>query len=63
MANGQPAARFVSPAGEILGVMSLEIVDGKIRSIRNQINPDKLHHLGTVGDVTALLAGIRKTDE
>jgi RNA polymerase sigma-70 factor (ECF subfamily) len=63
MANGQPAARFVSPAGDILGVMSLEIGDGKIRSIRNQVNPDKLHHLGTVGDVRALLSGIRQNSE
>lgn len=53
--NGQPGARVSSPDGAVLGVVSLEIRDGRVRTVYNQINPDKLGHLGTVGDLTALL--------
>jgi RNA polymerase sigma-70 factor (TIGR02957 family) len=53
--NGQPGARFLSRDGSLLGVMSLEIADGRVRSITNQINPDKLQHLGRVGDLAALM--------
>jgi hypothetical protein len=53
--NGQPGARFRSRDGSLLGVMSLEIAGGQIRSIINQINPDKLQHLGQVGDLSALM--------
>jgi RNA polymerase sigma factor (sigma-70 family) len=33
-----------------------EIADGEIRSIRSVVNPDKLAHLGVVGDFASLLA-------
>lgn len=62
LANGDPAARLESTNGELLGVMSLEIVDDQIRAIRNQINPDKLHHLGPVGDMRALMARVEDSD-
>ncbi|MEP6527194.1 MAG: sigma factor [Nocardioidaceae bacterium] len=55
LTNGQPGARFLIGDGSLLGVMSLEIADGRIRSIANQINPDKLQHLGRVGDLTTLM--------
>ncbi|WP_281177611.1 hypothetical protein [Kribbia dieselivorans] len=29
---------------------------GRIVALRNQINPDKLRHLGAVGDLAALVA-------
>ena len=35
--------------------MALEIVDGQIASISSIVNPDKLRHLGPVGDFRALL--------
>lgn len=62
VANGHPAARLESSDGELLGVMSLEIVGGEIRAIRNQINPDKLTHLGPVGDMRALMSRFENTD-
>lgn len=40
--NGQPGALVLGPDGSVYGVLSLEIADGRIRSIANQINPDKL---------------------
>jgi RNA polymerase sigma-70 factor (ECF subfamily) len=54
-ANGQPALRLVGSDGALLGVMVLRVVDGAIATIYNQINPDKLAHLGPVGDLTGLL--------
>lgn len=56
-ANGHPAARFLSATGEVLAVLTLDIVDGHIAAVRNQINPDKLAHLGIVGDLTAVIDG------
>jgi RNA polymerase sigma-70 factor (ECF subfamily) len=52
--NGQPGIRLCAPDGAILGVLSLGIRGGRILTIYNQINPGKLGHLGTVGDLTAL---------
>lgn len=55
-ANGQPAALTVGPDGELLGVLTIDVVDGRIVTLRNQLNPDKLAHLGRVGDLWALLS-------
>jgi RNA polymerase sigma-70 factor (ECF subfamily) len=33
----------------------LEIADGRVQTVRSVVNPDKLRHLGPVGDVNALL--------
>jgi RNA polymerase sigma-70 factor (TIGR02957 family) len=55
-ANGHPAARLELATGELVGVMMLDIADGRIQAIRNQLNPDKLHHLGQVGDIRALVS-------
>ena len=57
-ANAQPAVRLATRDGEILGVLMLEIADGRVVAFRNQINPDKLRHLGPVGDMFALLAEV-----
>nr|WP_246211022.1 RNA polymerase sigma-70 factor [Phytoactinopolyspora alkaliphila] len=54
-ANGLPAWRVVSAEGAVLAVMTIEIGDGRIRALHNQLNPDKLGHLGTTGDLNALL--------
>jgi RNA polymerase sigma-70 factor (ECF subfamily) len=53
-ANGQPAVRLLDADGAVLGIMSLQIADGAIVSVLNQLNPDKLAHLGPVGDLAAL---------
>ena len=52
--NGQPGLMFVVES-QIGAVMSLEIADGQIQTIRSVINPDKLVHLGPVADVRAIL--------
>jgi RNA polymerase sigma-70 factor (ECF subfamily) len=53
--NGQPGVMFVDDEERIAVVMSLDIADGVVQTIRSIINPDKLAHLGPVADVRALL--------
>jgi RNA polymerase sigma-70 factor (TIGR02957 family) len=43
--NGQPGALLLRGDGSILGVMSLDIADGRVQGIRSIVNPDKLTHL------------------
>ena len=43
------------PEGRILGVLALDIVDGRVQTVRSIVNPDKLRHLGPVGDLSAML--------
>jgi len=38
-------------------VLSIDIVDGRVAALRNQLNPDKLGHLGPLGDLNALISG------
>jgi len=53
--NGQPGAVSRDPQGRVINVFVLEIADGAIQAIRSVINPDKLHHVGPVADIRALL--------
>jgi RNA polymerase sigma-70 factor (ECF subfamily) len=57
--NGQPGVMFTDPEGRIGAVMSFEIADGVIQTIRGVVNPDKLAHLGPVADVRAILRAAR----
>jgi RNA polymerase sigma-70 factor (ECF subfamily) len=53
--NGQPGALFFDREGRLISVMSLDVVEGQIQSVSSVVNPDKLRHLGPLGDVNALL--------
>jgi RNA polymerase sigma-70 factor, ECF subfamily len=53
--NRQPGVMFLDEEGGIGAVMSIEIADGVIQTIRGITNPDKLAHLGTVADLRAIL--------
>lgn len=53
--NGGPGAMFTDAAGRVLVVIGLEVADGEIVSVDAVVNPQKLGHLGAVGDVVALL--------
>jgi RNA polymerase sigma-70 factor (ECF subfamily) len=46
--NGQPGVVFRGPHGGVFSVMSFEVVDGRVATIRSIVNPDKLAHLGPV---------------
>jgi RNA polymerase sigma-70 factor (ECF subfamily) len=52
--NGQPGAVLSTPAGQIVNVFSLDIVEGLVQTVRSVINPDKLRHIGPVADVFAM---------
>jgi len=54
--NGHPGLLAVDPDGRLLGVLALDIADGRVQAVRSIVNPDKLRHLGPVGDLSALLA-------
>ena len=60
--NGQPGVMFLDEEGRIGAVMSIEIADGLIQTIRGITNPDKLAHLGTVADLRAILRRGRTTE-
>jgi len=53
--NGQPGAFLVDGAGKIVGVVALEIEGQQIRSVIGIVNPDKLQHLGAIGEVDTFL--------
>jgi RNA polymerase sigma-70 factor (ECF subfamily) len=53
--NGGPGAVFVDARQRLISVMALDIAGGEIRGISSIANPDKLTHLGPVGDWAALL--------
>ncbi|HEY3980995.1 MAG TPA: RNA polymerase sigma-70 factor [Streptosporangiaceae bacterium] len=51
--NGQPGAIFRDRDGRVLAAMALDISAGQVQAIRSVSNPDKLSHVGPVGDVRA----------
>ncbi|MFJ5228964.1 RNA polymerase sigma-70 factor [Kitasatospora sp. NPDC088391] len=58
--NGEPGALFRDRDGLVLRVMALEVLDGRVRTVRTVINPEKLGHLGPVADAWALDREIRR---
>ncbi|MGW6599515.1 RNA polymerase sigma-70 factor [Streptomyces sp. NPDC055036] len=52
--NGQPGAIFRDRDGKVLHTLALDVLDGRIQTIRGVINPDKLGHIGPVADAWAI---------
>jgi RNA polymerase sigma-70 factor (ECF subfamily) len=48
--NGQPGVLLLDPVGHPMGVISLDIVDGLVQTVRGVLNPDKLRHLDPAAD-------------
>ena len=57
--NGGPGALYLDAQQRLIAVVALEIAAGQIRSISSIVNPDKLAHLGPVGDLKSLLKSAR----
>jgi RNA polymerase sigma-70 factor (TIGR02957 family) len=57
--NGSPGALLVDANRRVVGALALDIAGGEIRDISYVVNPDKLTHLGPVGDHAALLRAAR----
>ena len=53
--NGQPGAVLLDREDRLVGVMALDIADGQVKGVSSIVNPDKLRHVGPVGDLRALL--------
>lgn len=58
--NGQPGAVFRDRDGRVLHTLALEVLDGRIQTIRSVINPDKLGHLGPVADAFTVAREVKQ---
>ena len=54
LVNGGPGIITHDPEGKVISVLSLEVLDGVIQTVRGIVNPDKLQHLGAVSDMARL---------
>jgi RNA polymerase sigma-70 factor (ECF subfamily) len=52
--NGGPGALYLDAQKRLIAVVALEIAGGQITNINAIVNPDKLTHLGPVGDFRSL---------
>jgi RNA polymerase sigma-70 factor (TIGR02957 family) len=52
--NGGPGALYLDAGQRLLAVVALEVGGGQVTSIGAIVNPDKLAHLGPVGDFGSL---------
>jgi RNA polymerase sigma-70 factor (ECF subfamily) len=56
--NGGPGALFVDERERLVGVWALDIGEGRIAAVNSVVNPEKLTHLGPVGDFGSLLRSV-----
>ena len=59
--NDGPGALYLDAQQRLIAVVALDIAGGQIRSINSIVNPEKLTHLGPVGDLKSLLRSARRT--
>jgi RNA polymerase sigma-70 factor (ECF subfamily) len=52
--NGQPGAIFRDRNDKVVGTLTLDVLGGRIQTIRSVVNPDKLGHVGPVADAWAI---------
>jgi RNA polymerase sigma-70 factor (ECF subfamily) len=52
--NGQPGAILRDRGGKVVAALTLDVLGGRIQTIRSVISPDKLGHLGPVADAWAV---------
>jgi RNA polymerase sigma-70 factor (TIGR02957 family) len=57
--NGGPGALFLDAQQRLIGVCALDVAGGQITIISGIVNPDKLTHLGPVGDLGSLMRSAR----
>lgn len=58
--NGQPGAILRDRDGKVAGTMTLDVLGGRIQTIRAVVNPDKLRHLGPLADSWAMQRAVRR---
>jgi RNA polymerase sigma-70 factor, ECF subfamily len=52
--NGQPGAILRDRDGKVVSMLTIDVLGGRIQTIRSVISPDKLGHLGPVADAWAV---------
>jgi RNA polymerase sigma-70 factor, ECF subfamily len=52
--NGQPGALALAPDGSLIAVVSIDIADGQVQTVRSVISRPKLRHLGPLADLAIL---------
>jgi RNA polymerase sigma-70 factor (ECF subfamily) len=57
--NGGPGALYLDAQQRLIAVVALDITGGQITRINTIVNPDKLAHLGPVGDFTSIVRSAR----
>ena len=58
--NGQPGAILRDRDGNLVGTLTLDVLGGRIQTIRSVVNPDKLAHLGPVADPWAFAREVKQ---
>jgi RNA polymerase sigma-70 factor (ECF subfamily) len=58
--NGQPGAVLRDREGNVAGTMILDVLGGRIQTIRSVVNPDKLGHLGPPADSWAVAREVKR---
>jgi RNA polymerase sigma-70 factor (TIGR02957 family) len=53
--NGQPGALLLDSEEQLIGVMALDIADGRVQGVKSIVNPEKLGHVGSPADFRALV--------
>ncbi len=58
--NGQPGAILRDRDGKVAGTVTLDVLDGRIQTIRSVANPDKLGHVGPLADAWAFAREVKQ---
>ena len=58
--NGESGALTLDRDGKLISVIMIEVAEGQVQTVNSLVNPEKLGHLGPVGDMRALLEESRK---
>ena len=58
--NGQPGAILRDRDGKVVGTLTLDVLGGRIQTIRSVVNPDKLGHVGPVADAWAIAREVKQ---
>jgi RNA polymerase sigma-70 factor (ECF subfamily) len=58
--NSQPGAIVRDRDGKVVGTLTLDVLGGRIQTIRSVANPDKLGHVGPVADGWAIAREVKQ---
>jgi RNA polymerase sigma-70 factor, ECF subfamily len=58
--NGQSGAILRDRSHNVVATLTLDVLDGRIQTIRAVVNPDKLGHVGPVADAWAIVREVKQ---